>query len=66
MENAGPPSTTRAPVGLMFTLHRTLQAGSYLDLGMFMQNVMVAARGYELLQQGVRDGLDLEASARVS
>ncbi len=34
-----------APVGLMFTLHRTLQAGSYLDLGMFMQNVMVAARG---------------------
>ncbi len=33
-----------APVGMIFTTHRDLQAGSYLDLGMFLQNIMVAAR----------------------
>ncbi|MDO9708091.1 nitroreductase [Paracraurococcus lichenis] len=33
-----------APVGMIVTLHRSLGAGSYLDLGMFLQNVMVAAR----------------------
>lgn len=37
-----------APVGLMFTLHRDLGWGSQIDLGMFMQNLMVAARGYGL------------------
>ncbi len=33
-----------APVGLMFTIDRTLQQGSWLDYGMFLQSVMVAAR----------------------
>ena len=33
-----------APVGMIFTLHRALRYGSYLDLGMFLQNIMVAAR----------------------
>ncbi len=34
-----------APVGLMFTIDSVLQQGSWLDYGMFLQNVMVAARG---------------------
>ena len=34
-----------APVGLMFTIDRVLQLGSWLDYGMFLQAVMVAARG---------------------
>jgi nitroreductase len=34
-----------APVGLIFTIDRILQQGSWLDYGMFLQNVMVAARG---------------------
>ncbi|MBY0338072.1 MAG: nitroreductase [Acetobacteraceae bacterium] len=33
-----------APVGMILTLHRSLQAGSFLDLGMFLQTIMVAAR----------------------
>ncbi len=37
-----------APVGLMFTLHRDLGWGSHLDLGMFMENLMIAARGHGL------------------
>lgn len=34
-----------APVGLMFTIDRILRQGSWLDFGMFLQNIMVAARG---------------------
>jgi len=34
-----------APVGLFFTLDKRLEFGSWLDIGMFMQNVMVLARG---------------------
>ena len=34
-----------APVGLMFTIDRRLATGSWLDYGMFLQNVMTAARG---------------------
>jgi nitroreductase len=34
-----------APVGLMFTIDRVLQLGSWLDYGMFLEAVMVAARG---------------------
>jgi len=34
-----------APVALMFTISRTLGQGSWLDYGMFLQSVMVAARG---------------------
>jgi nitroreductase len=33
-----------APVGLMFTIDRDMQQGSWLDYGMFLQSVMVAAR----------------------
>ena len=33
-----------APVGLIFTIDRGLERGSWLDYGMFVQNVMVAAR----------------------
>jgi nitroreductase len=33
-----------APVGLMFTVDRVMERGSWLDYGMFLQNVMVAAR----------------------
>jgi nitroreductase len=37
-----------APVGLMFTLDRVMGRGSLVDYGMFMQNIMVAARGQGL------------------
>jgi nitroreductase len=37
-----------APVGLFFTMERQLQLGSWLDCGMFMQNVMIVARTYGL------------------
>ena len=33
-----------APVGLMFTIDSHLEQGSWLDYGMFLQSVMVAAR----------------------
>ncbi len=33
-----------APVGLVFTIDRVLRQGSFLDYGMFLENVMVAAR----------------------
>ena len=34
-----------APVGMIFTIDRILEQGSWLDYGMFLQNVMIAARG---------------------
>ena len=34
-----------APVGLIFTIDRLLRQGSWLDYGMFLENIMVAARG---------------------
>jgi nitroreductase len=34
-----------APVGLIFSIDRVMQQGSWLDYGMFLQSVMVAARG---------------------
>ena len=37
-----------APVGMVVTIDRFLKIGSWLDLGMFLQNVMVAARGHGL------------------
>ena len=33
-----------APVGLIFSIDRVMQQGSWLDYGMFLQNIMVAAR----------------------
>ena len=34
-----------APVGLMFTMDRVMGRGSLVDYGMFLENIMVAARG---------------------
>ena len=33
-----------APVGLIFSIDRAMQLGSWLDYGMFLQSIMVAAR----------------------
>lgn len=42
-----------APVGLIIAIDRRLQVGSWLDLGMFIQNVMIAAgaRGLQTCPQ---------------
>ena len=37
-----------APVGLMFTLDTIMGRGSLLDYGMFLQNIMLAARAHGL------------------
>lgn len=37
-----------APVGLVFTIDRRLEKGSYLDYGMFVQSIMLAARSLGL------------------
>ncbi|MEO8079374.1 MAG: nitroreductase [Caldimonas sp.] len=37
-----------APVGMMFTIDRVMRQGSWLDFGMFLQSVMVAARAQGL------------------
>jgi nitroreductase len=37
-----------APVGLMFTIEKRLNKGSWMDLGMFLQTLMIAARGLGL------------------
>lgn len=37
-----------APVGLVFTLDQDLEIGSWLDLGIFLGSLMVAARGHGL------------------
>lgn len=34
-----------APVGMIFTIDRRLNLGSWLDHGMFLQSIMIAARG---------------------
>ncbi len=34
-----------APVGFIFTIDRIMEQGSWLDYGMFLQSIMVAARG---------------------
>ena len=34
-----------APVGMIFTIDRRLNQGSWIDYGMFLQDIMVAARG---------------------
>jgi nitroreductase len=33
-----------APVGLLFTIDASMSEGSFIDCGMFLQNVMLAAR----------------------
>ncbi len=55
-----------APVGLLFFLDRRLGQGSWLDLGMFMQNVMLAAEGHGLAtcpQASLADYPDLVRAA---
>ena len=37
-----------APVGLMFTINRVMGQGSWLDFGMFLEALMVAARAHGL------------------
>ncbi len=37
-----------APVGMIFTIDRVLERGSWLDFGMFLENIMIAARGFGL------------------
>ncbi len=37
-----------APAGMVFTIDRRLELGSWLDYGMFLQSIMVAARGFGL------------------
>lgn len=37
-----------APVGLIFTVDRIMGKGSWLDYGMFMENVMISAIGHGL------------------
>ena len=37
-----------APVALMLTIDRDLEIGSWLDLGMFLQNLLIAAQGHGL------------------
>jgi nitroreductase len=37
-----------APVGLMFTLPKVMGRGSLVDVGMFIQSVMVSAKGHGL------------------
>ncbi len=37
-----------APAGLIFTMERVMKTGGWLDCGMFMQSLMIAARGVGL------------------
>jgi nitroreductase len=37
-----------APVGMMFTIDRDMEQGSWMDYGMFLQSIMLAARGFGL------------------
>ena len=37
-----------APAGMVFTIDRQLELGSWLDYGMFLQSIMVAARSFGL------------------
>ncbi len=37
-----------APVGMIFTIDRRLEIGSWLDYGMFLENIMIAARAHGL------------------
>jgi len=63
-----------APVGLIFTIDRVMEQGSWLDYGMFLQNIMVAARGrgldtcpqaaFNQFHRIIEDELGLDASAQ--
>jgi nitroreductase len=63
-----------APVGLIFTIDRIMAQGSWLDYGMFLQNIMIAARarGLDTCPQAafnqfhriIEDELGLDPSAQ--
>jgi len=65
-----------APVGVMFVIDRDLERAAWLDLGMFMQNFMLAARvaGLDTCPQGawlhysdiVHQTLGLEEGERIA
>jgi Nitroreductase family len=42
-----------APVGLIFVMDRMMQIGQYVDLGMYMQNIMLLAesQGIQTVQK---------------
>jgi nitroreductase len=64
-----------APVGMIFTIDRFLEIGSWLDFGMFLENIAIAARGRGLdtcpqaafahLHQAVRDALPIDPDETV-
>ena len=37
-----------APVGMIFSIDKRLEVGSWMDYGMFLQSIMLAARGFGL------------------
>ena len=37
-----------APIAMFFTIDRDLELGSWMDFGMFLQSIMLAARGFGL------------------
>ncbi|MFD1260498.1 nitroreductase [Entomomonas asaccharolytica] len=37
-----------APIGLFFSLNKRMATGSYLDLGIFIENIVLTAKGYGL------------------
>jgi nitroreductase len=37
-----------APIGMIFTIDRRLEIGSWLDYGMFLENIIIAARAHGL------------------
>lgn len=59
-----------APVGLFITIDRRFNLGSYMDAGMFIQNILLLARawGYETCPQAawVRHGGTVRAALDVS
>ena len=64
-----------APVGLIVTIDRDMELGSWLDTGMFLQNIMVAARAFGLdtcpqaafcgYHQIIQDALEIPADQMV-
>jgi nitroreductase len=64
-----------APVGMIFTIDRVMRQGSWLDYGMFLQNVMVGARArgldtcpqaaFATFHRVIADELSLSASEMV-
>ncbi len=64
-----------APVGFIFTIDRVMEQGSWLDYGMFLQNIMIAARarGLDTCPQAafttfhriIAEVLELPASSQV-